>query len=105
MRSRIWNAAVAVALLTVIAGAPSGQTPPYVKPTRNGRAKPKGGRPGHPGHRRPTPTHIDRREEHAHERPVRNGSTRNVKLEFCHLARYSAVLRERSAGRERAAHA
>src|SRR3954454_9679346 len=44
---------------------PSGQTPPYVKPTRQGRAKPKGGRPGHPGHRRPTPTHIDRREEHA----------------------------------------
>src|SRR4051794_23401223 len=45
--------------------APSGQTPPYVKPTRRGRAKPKGGRPGHPGHRRPTPTHVDRREEHA----------------------------------------
>ena len=45
--------------------APSGQTPPYVKPTRRGRAKPKGGRPGHPGRRRPTPTHIDRREEHA----------------------------------------
>jgi hypothetical protein len=45
--------------------APSGQTPPYIEPTRQGRAKPKGGRPGHPGHRRPTPTHIDRREEHA----------------------------------------
>src|SRR4051794_40474165 len=45
--------------------APTGQTPPYIKPTRQGRAKPKGGRPGHPGHRRPTPTHIDRREEHA----------------------------------------
>ena len=45
--------------------APSGQTPPYVKPTGQGRAKPKGGRPGHPGQRRPTPTHIDRREEHA----------------------------------------
>src|SRR3954452_16812770 len=44
---------------------PPGQPPPYVKPTRQGRAKPKGGRPGHPGHRRPTPTHIDRREEHA----------------------------------------
>src|SRR5512143_2672660 len=25
--------------------APSGQIPPYVKPTRQGRAKPKGGRP------------------------------------------------------------
>ena len=45
--------------------APSGQIPPYVKPTRQGRAKPKGGRFGHPGHRRPTPKHIDRREEHA----------------------------------------
>ena len=45
--------------------APSGQTPPYVKPTRQGRARPQGGRPGHPGHRRPSPTRIDRREEHA----------------------------------------
>ena len=45
--------------------APSGQTPPYVKPTRQGRARPKGGHPGHPGHRRPTPAPIDRREEHA----------------------------------------
>src|SRR5512135_2236217 len=45
--------------------APSGQTPPYVKPARQGRARPKGGRPGHPGHRRPTPTRSDRREEHA----------------------------------------
>src|SRR5947209_2650012 len=35
---------------------PSGQTPPYVKPAGQGRAKPKGGRPGHPGHRRPTST-------------------------------------------------
>ena len=45
--------------------APSGQTPPYVKPTAKGRAKPKGATPGHPGHRRPTPPRIDRREEHA----------------------------------------
>ena len=44
--------------------APSGQTPPYSKPTAKGRAKPKGARPGHPGQRRPTPTQIDRREEH-----------------------------------------
>src|SRR5512143_4079494 len=44
--------------------APSGQTPPYVKPTTKGRAKPKGAKPGHPGHRRPTPPRIDRREEH-----------------------------------------
>src|SRR4051794_41436989 len=42
--------------------APSGQTPPYAKATTKGRAKPKGARPGHPGHRRPTPSRIDRRE-------------------------------------------
>src|SRR3954453_2102563 len=41
--------------------APSGQTPPYVKPTTKGRAEPKGAKPGHPGHRRPTPPRIDRR--------------------------------------------
>ena len=44
--------------------APSGQTPPYAKPTAKGRAKAKGARPGHPGQRRPQPTRIDRREEH-----------------------------------------
>jgi hypothetical protein len=44
--------------------APSGQTPPYVKPTAKGRAKAKGAKPGHPGQRRPTPTRIDRREDH-----------------------------------------
>jgi hypothetical protein len=44
--------------------APSGQTPPYTKPARHGRAKPKGARPGHPGHHRPTPPRIDQRQEH-----------------------------------------
>ena len=44
--------------------APSGQSPPYVKPAARGRAKPKGAKPGHPGHRRPAPPRIDRREEH-----------------------------------------
>jgi transposase len=44
--------------------APSGQSPPYVKPTTKGRAKPKGAKPGHPGHRRPTPPRVDRRVEH-----------------------------------------
>jgi transposase len=43
---------------------PSGQTPPFVKPTAKGRAKARGAKPGHPGHRRPTPTRIDCREEH-----------------------------------------
>src|SRR6516165_7233777 len=70
--------AVVFALLTlakqlaakqVIASAPdpstpSGQTPPYVKPPGKRRAKAKGAKPGHPGHRRPPPTRIDRREDH-----------------------------------------
>lgn len=45
--------------------APSGQAPPYVKPTAKGRRKPKGAASGHPGRRRPTPERIDRREEHS----------------------------------------
>jgi len=44
--------------------APSGQTPPYVKPAAKSRKKTKGARPGHPGRRRPAPQRIDRREEH-----------------------------------------
>jgi hypothetical protein len=44
--------------------APSGQTPPYAKPAAKTRAKAKGAKPGHPGHRRPTPARIDRREQH-----------------------------------------
>jgi transposase len=44
--------------------APSGQTPPYAKTTAKGRPKPKGAKPGHPGLRRPSPTRIDRCEEH-----------------------------------------
>lgn len=44
--------------------APSGQTPPYVKPTAKGRRKAKGAVTGHPGRRRPTPERIDRRETH-----------------------------------------
>ena len=54
----------AVVSTTPDPAAPSGQTPPYVKPTTKGRAKPKGAKPGHLGHRRPTPPRIDRREEH-----------------------------------------
>ncbi|AGA31148.1 IS66 family transposase [Singulisphaera acidiphila] len=45
--------------------APSGQTPPYAKPTAKGRAKAKGAKAGHPGRRRPAPTRIDRHEEHS----------------------------------------
>src|SRR5271157_5870963 len=43
---------------------PSGQTPPYAKPTGRRRAKAKGAKPGHPGHRRPRPTRIDHRDDH-----------------------------------------
>ena len=44
--------------------APSGQTPPYVKAAGKRRAKAKGAKPGHPGHRRPPPPRIDCREDH-----------------------------------------
>jgi transposase-like protein len=49
---------------TLDPSTPSGQTPPYQKPTGKGRAKPKGAKPGHPGRRRPAPPRIDHREEH-----------------------------------------
>lgn len=54
----------AAAATTRDPSAPSGQTPPYQKPIGKGRAKPKGAKPGHPGHRRPAPPRIDRHEEH-----------------------------------------
>jgi transposase len=66
---------------------PSGQTAPYAKPTGKGRAKPKGAKPGHPGHRRPAPTRIDRREDHGLSacpkchgpvRPCRSSRTRVI---------------------------
>ena len=47
---------------------PSGMIPVYTKPNattpRGRRRKRPGARDGHPGHRRPTPTRIDRRQEH-----------------------------------------
>jgi transposase len=67
--------------------APSGQTPPYVKPAAKGRRKAKGAVPGHPGRRRPTPERIDRHEEHVLSacphchgpvRPCRGSRTRVV---------------------------
>ena len=67
--------------------APSGPTPPYAKPPAKGRAKAKGAKPGHPGHRRPTPTRIDRRETHSLEtcpkchgsvQPCRSSRTRVI---------------------------
>ena len=73
--------------LGVDPSAPSGQTPPYVKPTAKGRRKAKGAAPGHPGRRRPEPERIDHREEHALSacpnchgpvRPCRGSRTRIV---------------------------
>src|SRR3954447_9075101 len=55
------------ATMTADPSTPSGQTPPYQKPTAKSRAKPKGARPGHPGTRRPTPPRIDTREHHTLE--------------------------------------
>jgi hypothetical protein len=52
------------AMMTTDPSAPSGQTPPYQKPAAKGRAKPKGAKPGHPGHRRAAPPRIDHREGH-----------------------------------------
>lgn len=43
---------------------PSGQIPIYVKPATPKRRRRPGARPGHAGTRRPTPEHIDRREDH-----------------------------------------
>jgi transposase len=53
-----------VASTTPDPSTPSGQTPPYAKPTGKRRANAKGAKPGHPGHRRPSPPRIDRREDH-----------------------------------------
>jgi transposase len=67
--------------------APSGQTPPYIKPTTKGRAKRRGAKRGHPGHRRPAPPRIDRRREHTLSacpqchgpvRPCRSSRTRII---------------------------
>jgi transposase len=43
---------------------PSGQKPPYVKPSGPRRKGKPGARAGHPGTRRPAPQRIDRRQEH-----------------------------------------
>src|SRR4051794_41938675 len=39
--------------------APSGQTPPYIKPATKTRSRSKGAKPGRPGHRRPAPPRLD----------------------------------------------
>jgi transposase len=43
---------------------PSGQKPPYVKPSTPKRTAKPGARKGHVGSRRPAPDRIDRKEEH-----------------------------------------
>ena len=53
---------------SVSPATPSGMIPVYSKPNadaqRGRRGKRPGAKPGHPGHRRPTPTRIDQRKEH-----------------------------------------
>jgi transposase len=44
--------------------APSGMKPAYEKPSIQTRSKRPGCKKGHPGHRRPPPERIDRRQEH-----------------------------------------
>jgi len=47
---------------------PSGQRPVYTKPPAPRRKGRPGAQVGHPGHRRPKPTRIDRREDHRLDR-------------------------------------
>jgi hypothetical protein len=47
---------------------PSGQRPVYTKPPAPKRKGRPGAQPGHPGHHRPKPTRIDRREDHRLDR-------------------------------------
>src|SRR5512144_1807609 len=77
----------AVAPNTPDPSTPSGQAPPYTKPTGKRRPKAKGAKPGHPGSRRPPPTRIDRREDHTLStcpkchgpvRPCRSSRTRVI---------------------------
>jgi len=43
---------------------PSAHIPPYHKPSKSRRSKPKGAQPGHSGHRRQTPVAIDQIQDH-----------------------------------------
>jgi len=47
---------------------PSGMVPVYAKPNAAKRSKQPGAKKGHPGRRRETPTHIDRRQGHRLQR-------------------------------------
>jgi hypothetical protein len=47
---------------------PSAMIPAFLKPPAKGRRKRPGREVGHPGSRRPTPEHIDRREDHRLQR-------------------------------------
>ena len=43
---------------------PSGMVPVYAKPNATKRRKKPGAKDGHPGHRRKTPTRVDKQETH-----------------------------------------
>jgi transposase len=62
---------------------PSGQKPPYEKPSTKGRKKTPGRKKGHPGDCRRKPEQIDRRQEHRQSHCPACGST----LKRCHVSR------------------
>jgi len=62
---------------------PSGQKAPYEKPNQTGRKKKPGRKPGHKGHRRAKPDHIDHHEQHRQSHCPECGGA----LTKCHVSR------------------
>lgn len=62
---------------------PSGQKAPYEKPEKKGRKKKPGCKPGHEGHCRAKPDHIDREVQHRESHCPECGG----KLTKCHVSR------------------
>ena len=62
---------------------PSGQKAPYEKPNKKGRRKKPGSKPGHKGHCRAKPNHIDREEQHRESHCPDCGG----KLKKCNVSR------------------
>jgi len=62
---------------------PSGQKAPYEKPSQHGRKKKPGRKPGHEGHCRAKPDHVDHKEQHRASRCPDCGSP----LKKCNVSR------------------